>query len=261
MIFPGSAAKTSRRLVSGSQAGARLCGDWVCCDADRADDHFDSPAPGDGRQVHCRAAFPQSSRDKTNTYFAEGLEDDIVSRLVKIQDLKVISRLSSSRYPANSQRDLPAIGRSLGVRNVLEGSFNRRANRILLNVALVDTRTGDRIWTQKYDRDLADVITLQGDLVAAIAGVLDATISPQEELRVRKKSTGKPDATSFFARAKIRQHAGICDLGQQSGPGPVQPGDRAGSEFCTRACTAWCSSRVSLSLSRAGQGPQTVGIC
>ena len=122
--------------------------------------------------------FRNLSSDPVNVVLAEGIEDDIVSRLVKIRDLKVISHLSSSRYPATAQRDLPAIGRSLGVRNVLEGSFNRTANRISLEVTLVDTLDGNKLWSQKYDRDLADAITLQGDVATAIANVLDATISP-----------------------------------------------------------------------------------
>ncbi len=84
----------------------------------------------------------------------------------------------------------------------MEGSFNRTANRISLEVALVDTRDGDTLWTQKYDRDLADAITLQGDVATAIAGILDATISPQEELRVHDKSTVNPDAYVLYLRGR-----------------------------------------------------------
>ena len=146
--------------------------------------------------------FRNLTSDPANVFFAEGIEDDIVSRLVKIRDLKVISHLSSSHYPATAQRDLPAIGRSLGVRNVLEGSFNRTANRISLEVTLVDTRNGNKLWTQKYDRDLADAITLQGDVATAIANVLDATISPQENLRVSNQSTGNPDAYVLYLRGR-----------------------------------------------------------
>ena len=146
--------------------------------------------------------FRNLSSDPVNVVLAEGIEDDIVSRLVKIRDLKVISHLSSSRYPATAQRDLPAIGRSLGVRNVLEGSFNRTANRISLEVTLVDTRDGNKLWGQKYDRDLTDAITLQGDVATAIANVLDARITPQENLRVRDKSTGNPDAYVLYLRGR-----------------------------------------------------------
>jgi len=146
--------------------------------------------------------FRNVSTDPANVFFAEGIEDDIVSRLVKIRDLKVISHLSSSRYPATAQRDLPAIGRSLGVRNVLEGSFNRTANRISLQVTLVDTLDGNKLWTQTYDRDFVDSVTLQGEVATAIANVLDATISPQEKLRVRGKSTGNPDAYVLYLRGR-----------------------------------------------------------
>jgi serine/threonine protein kinase/Flp pilus assembly protein TadD len=147
-------------------------------------------------------SFRNLSSDPVNVVLAEGIEDDIVSRLAKIRDLKVISHLSSSRYPATAQRDLPAIGRSLGVRNVLEGRFNRAANRISLEVTLVDTRDGNKLWDEKYDRDLADATTLQGDVATAIANVLDARITPQENLRVRDKSTGNPDAYVLYLRGR-----------------------------------------------------------
>ena len=146
--------------------------------------------------------FRNLTGNPANAFFAEGIEDDILARLVKIRDLKVISHLSSARYPAEARRDLSAIGRSLGVRHVLEGSFDRKANRISLQVRLVDTRDGHELWAQKYDRPIADVISLQGELASAIAGALDATLSPQESLDVRAKSTGNPDAYVLFLRGR-----------------------------------------------------------
>ena len=146
--------------------------------------------------------FRNVTKDPANAFLAEGIEDDILSRLVKIRDLKVISHLSSSRYPPGSQRDLSAVGRSLGVRHVLEGSFNRNADRIALHVALVDTRNGHQLWAKDYDRALANVITLQGDLATAIAEALDASLSPQEKMHVRDKSTGNPDAYVLYLRGR-----------------------------------------------------------
>jgi serine/threonine-protein kinase len=146
--------------------------------------------------------FRNLTNDPANAFFAEGIEDDILSRLVKIRDLKVISHLSSSRFPATSPRDLAAIGRSLGVRHVLEGSFNRVGNRVVLHVELVDTRNGHQLWSETYDRTLADVITLQGDLATAIATALDATLSPREQNDVRDRSTGNPDAYVLYLRGR-----------------------------------------------------------
>jgi TolB-like protein/Flp pilus assembly protein TadD len=146
--------------------------------------------------------FRNLTKDPANAFFAEGLEDEILSRLVKIRDLKVISHLSSSRYPATGQRDLSAIGRSLGVRHVLEGSFDRAGDRVVLHVALADTRDGHQLWSERYDRTLADVITLQGDLATAIADTLNATLSPQEENDVQDKSTGNPDAYVLYLRGR-----------------------------------------------------------
>jgi serine/threonine protein kinase/Flp pilus assembly protein TadD len=146
--------------------------------------------------------FLNLTGNPANAFFTEGIEDDILARLVKIRDLKVISHLSSSRYPASARRNLPAIGRLLGVRHVLQGDFNRTADRIILQVELVDTRDGHQLWAEKYDRPLADVTNLQGELASAIAGALDATLSPQEKIDVWAESTGNPDAFVLFLRGR-----------------------------------------------------------
>ena len=124
--------------------------------------------------------FRNLSSDPANAFFAEGVQDDILSRLVKIRDLKVISRFGASSYPPNAPRDLRAIGRTLGVRHLLEGSLRRSGDRVLLHVALIDSRDGHEVWSEGYDRELADAIDLQGELASDIADALDATLSPQE---------------------------------------------------------------------------------
>ena len=146
--------------------------------------------------------FRNLSNDPANNFFVEGIEEDILSRLVKIRDLKVISRLSSSGYPANAQRDLPAIGRSLGVRHVLQGSLRREGNRMLLHAALIDTHDGHELWADSYDRTLANAITLQGELASAVADALDATLSPQEKVEVQSKPTGNPGAYVLYLRGR-----------------------------------------------------------
>jgi TolB-like protein/Tfp pilus assembly protein PilF len=146
--------------------------------------------------------FRNLSSDPANAFFAEGVQDDILSRLVKIRDLKVISRLGVSSYPADVPRDLRAIGRTLGVRHLLEGSLRRVGNRVLVHVALVDSRDGHEIWSEGYDRELADAINLQGELASDIADALDATLSPQERRDVRTQSTYNPDAYVLFLQGR-----------------------------------------------------------
>ena len=94
--------------------------------------------------------FRNLSDDPANAFLAEGVQDDILSRLVKIRDLKVISRLGTSRYAAEAPRDLRAIGRTLGARHLLEGSLRRDGNRVRLHVSLVDTRDGHEVWSDAY---------------------------------------------------------------------------------------------------------------
>jgi serine/threonine protein kinase/Flp pilus assembly protein TadD len=146
--------------------------------------------------------FRDLTNDPADAFFVEGIEDDILARLVKIRDLKVISHLSSSRFPANGRRDLSAIGQSLGVRHVLEGSFNRTGDRVVLHVTLIDTRNRHQLWSENYERTLADVITLQGELATAIATALNATLSPREKNDVRDQSTGNPDAYVLYLRGR-----------------------------------------------------------
>jgi len=146
--------------------------------------------------------FRNLSSDSANAFFAEGVQDDILSRLVKIRDLKVISRLGASSYPANVPRDLRVIGRTLGVRHLLEGSLRRLGDRVRLHVALIDSRDGQEIWSEGYDRELADAINLQGELASDIADALDATLSPQERRDVRFQSTRNPDAYVLFLQGR-----------------------------------------------------------
>jgi TolB-like protein/Flp pilus assembly protein TadD len=146
--------------------------------------------------------FETAGGDQDILAFSEGLEEDIVSRLVKIRDLRVITHLSSPIHPTGAQRELGAIGKSLGVRHVLCGRFNRGGDRITLHVSLRDTRDGHEIWSEKYDRKLADVIALQGELASAIAAALNATLTPQETVNVREPSTINPDAYALYLRAR-----------------------------------------------------------
>jgi TolB-like protein len=145
------------------------------------------------------------SDDKENAFFADGVQDDLLSSLTKIKELKVISRSSVMSYRNTTTRNLREIGQQLGVSHLLEGSVRRVGDRVLVNVALVDTQTERQIWVEHYDRTLASSLTLQGELATEIAGALRATLSPEEKTRVEEKPTENADAYVLYLRAREYQ--------------------------------------------------------
>ena len=145
------------------------------------------------------------SENKEDAFFADGIQDDVLTSLAKIKDLKVISRTSVMSYRNKAARNLREIGKELGVAHVLEGSVRRVANRVLVNVQLIDTASDQHIWAERYDRTLADSITLQGELATEIAGALRATLSPEEKARVETKATDNPEAYVFYLRGREAQ--------------------------------------------------------
>jgi len=148
------------------------------------------------------------SAGQENAYFADGIQDDILTSLAKISDLKVISRTSVSQYRgAGAARNLRVVGRELGVENVLEGSVRREGNRVLVNVQLIDARNDRHIWAERYDRTVADVIGLQGELAAQIAAVLKSKLAPEEKARLETKATGSSDAYVLYLKALGRENA------------------------------------------------------
>ncbi len=142
------------------------------------------------------------SDDKENSFFADGVQDDLLSSLAKIKELKVISRSSVMGYRNTATRNLREIGEQLGVTHILEGSVRRVDNRVLINVAVVDIRTERQIWTERFDRTLANSLTLQGELATEIAAALRATLSPEEKARVETKPTDNADAYVLYLRAR-----------------------------------------------------------
>src|SRR5213082_797099 len=130
--------------------------------------------------------FENLSDDKENAYFADGIQDDVLTNLSKIGDLKVISRTSVMPYRGKAS-NLREIGKALGVATILEGSVRRIGNRVRLNVQLINAETDEHIWAEDYDRDLTDVFAIQTDLAKKIAGELRAQLSSAEERRVGKE--------------------------------------------------------------------------
>jgi TolB-like protein/class 3 adenylate cyclase/Tfp pilus assembly protein PilF len=145
--------------------------------------------------------FQNFSPDKDNAFFADGVQDDILTSLAKIKDLRVISRSSVMRFRDVAAQNLRQIGKTLGVANVLEGSVRREGDRVVVNVQLVDAQSARQIWANRYDRTLADSLGLQGELASEIADALRATLSTDEQARITAKPTQDPDAYVFYLRA------------------------------------------------------------
>jgi TolB-like protein len=150
--------------------------------------------------------FDNLSDDKENAYFADGIQDDILTNLSKIGDLKVISRTSVMQYKGKAP-SVREIGKALGVSTILEGSVRRSGNRVRLNVQLIDATNDEHIWASDYDRDLTDVFAIQTDLAQKISDALQAKLSPAEKSRMERKPTENSDAYLAFVQAHNLQDA------------------------------------------------------
>src|SRR5262249_25332313 len=133
--------------------------------------------------------FDNLSDERENAYFAEGVQDEILTDLAKVADLKVISRTSVSQYKAAAPRNLREIARQLGVAHVLEGSVQRANQRVRINAQLIDARNDGHLWAQTYDRDLSDVFTIQSEIAQTIAEQLQAHLSPNEKAAIARPPT------------------------------------------------------------------------
>src|SRR3984893_1563590 len=142
------------------------------------------------------------SDEKENAFFADGVQDELLSNLAKIKDLKVISRTSVMQYKAGITRNLKEIAQQLGVSNVVEGSVRRSGNHMRVSVQLIDALTDRHIWAQNYDRTLADSLALQGELATQIAAEVGATLSPQEKMRVEATPTKNTAAYDAYLRGR-----------------------------------------------------------
>jgi TolB-like protein len=160
--------------------------------------------------------FENLSSDKENAYFADGVQDEILTHLAKIADLKVISRTSVVQYKSGAARNLRKIGEELGVAHVLEGSVQRAANKIRVNAQLVDARTDAHVWAQTYDRDLADVFAIQSEIAQAIADQLQAKLSPNEKKTIEECPTGDIAAFDLYSRGKTLILTPGAGVGEES---------------------------------------------
>jgi TolB-like protein/Tfp pilus assembly protein PilF/predicted Ser/Thr protein kinase len=152
------------------------------------------------------------------TAFVDGVQDDILTKLARIADLKVISRTSVMEY--RDKRNVRQIGNDLRVSHVLEGSVRRTGTRFHMNAQLIDTRTDTHVWVEQYDRDLNDLFAIQSEIAQKIAGQLRAKISPAEKLAIERKPTGDLLAFELYSRAisltPISRGPPGADLGLQA---------------------------------------------
>jgi TolB-like protein/DNA-binding winged helix-turn-helix (wHTH) protein/Tfp pilus assembly protein PilF len=146
--------------------------------------------------------FDNLSEEKQNAYFAVGVQDEIMSNLARIADLKVISRTSANLYKSGNARNSREIGQQLGVAHLLEGNVERIGNRLRVNAQLIDARTDTHLWAQTYDRDVTDLFAVQTEIAQAIAMQLYAKISPVEKLAIERPPTADLTAFDLYLRAK-----------------------------------------------------------
>jgi len=158
-----------------------------------------NPAPDKSIAV---LPFENLSADPNNVYFANGVQDEILTRLASLADLKVISRTSVMQYKSGAARDLRKIGHELGVARVVEGTVQRANNRVRVNAQLIDVSTNRELWGQSYDRDLADVFAIQSEIATSIARELQASLSQREKTAIEQAPTNNITAFELYARAE-----------------------------------------------------------
>jgi TolB-like protein/Tfp pilus assembly protein PilF len=146
--------------------------------------------------------FENLSRDPDNAFFTDGVQDEILTDLAKVADLKVISRTSVMQYKSGAQRNLREIAQQLGVAHLLEGSVQRAGGKVRVNAQLIDARTDGHQWAQSFDRDIADVFAIQSEIAKAIADQLRAKLSPTEKTAIEQPPTSDVTAFDLYNRAK-----------------------------------------------------------
>jgi serine/threonine protein kinase/tetratricopeptide (TPR) repeat protein len=157
--------------------------------------------------------FENLSRDKENAVFADGVQDDVLTKLAKIADLKVISR--TSVMPYRGLRNTRQIGNALGVSHVLEGSVQRAGSKVRVNAQLIDTRTDTHVWAEEYDRDLSDIFAIQSEIAQKIADQLQAKVTAAQKAAMQERPTNDLAAYDLYTRATALADA--ADLDRESG--------------------------------------------
>ncbi|MFN2542708.1 MAG: hypothetical protein ABR514_11170 [Chthoniobacterales bacterium] len=161
--------------------------------------------------------FQNRSEDKANAYFADGIQDEILTRLSKIADLKVISRTSTQHYKS-APENLPEIARQLGVAHIVEGSVQKSADAVRVNVQLIKAANDSHLWADTFDRKLTDIFSVESEVAKAIADRLRAKLTGQEEQVIAAKPTDNPEAYDSYLRGlayTVKANAPANALGAQ----------------------------------------------
>ena len=146
--------------------------------------------------------FESLSEDKSNAYFAEGVQDEILTRLAKVADLKVISRTSTQHFKS-APDNLPRIAKQLGVTNILEGSVQKANDQVRVNVQLINALTDAHLWAETYDRKLTDIFAVESDIAKTIAETLQAKLTGSEKTAMSKKPTANPEAYELYLKGRF----------------------------------------------------------
>jgi TolB-like protein/Tfp pilus assembly protein PilF len=146
--------------------------------------------------------FDNLSEDKGNAYFAEGVQDEILTRLAKVADLKVISRTSTQHFKS-APENLPQIAKELGVTNILEGSMQKANDQVRVNVQLINALTDAHLWADTYDRKLTDIFAVESDIAKTIAETLQAKLTGSEKSALSKKPTANPEAYELYLKGRF----------------------------------------------------------
>ena len=159
--------------------------------------------------------FENLSDDKQNAYFADGVQDEILTNLAKVADLKVISRTSTMQYKNNAERNLREIGKSLGVAHILEGTVQRSGGGVRVSAQLIDARTDAHIWAEHYDREIADVFAIENELAEQIVAQLKSKLSPTEKAAIEEKPTGDLAAYDLYLRGRDLIDGAVFSSGKE----------------------------------------------
>src|SRR5205823_2548920 len=146
--------------------------------------------------------FENLSDDKQDTHFADGVQDQILTNLAKVSELRVISHTSARQYKSGLQRNLREIGQQLGVAYIVEGSVQRSRDRLRISAQLIDARTDAHVWAETYDRTAADLFAIQSELAQSIVSQLKAKLSPQQKAEIEERPTQDLVAFELYLQAK-----------------------------------------------------------
>ncbi len=202
---PGARAwpKVAGWLAAALVARAAVAGLWVWNGRPRPTPPAVAPLPPAPEKSIAVLPFDNLSADKENAYFTDGVQDEILTDLAKVADLKIISRTSVMQYKSGAPRNLREIAAQLGVANIVEGSVQRSGNKIRVTAQLIEARTDTHLWAEHFDRDLSDIFAIQSEIAQAIADQLRARLSPQEKAAINAAPTSDLAAYELYLRARV----------------------------------------------------------